>query len=425
MPMKTRYDIVHTLNEKWGACSILFILTIASVFIACQQKDSHSASSHPMSDMNMGEKTASTVDSILLHSLVLPTSFRVVSTQRSVKPELSEKLNHINAHGYISLDERRSHKVSVRISGRIEKLYIRYNLQQVKKGDKIMDLYSPELNTYQNELLFLLKTNSDQTLLDQAEEKLRLLGMPQSQINLIKKDSNTHFTVTVYSPQAGFVFFNSSSASRNDPDNAPATDGSGMNGMQVGDNLPSRDFSQGDSQLREGNYVNKGDILFWINDLQQVWGMISVPNLYEQDLTVGSKVSIVSELLRIDTMKAQINFIEPLYQPDQKFVRARVYMPNVYYQYKINSLIDAEISQANKSILIIPYSSVLFLGKRKFVWVLKETTQGNNRIYEAREVITGGARSNMIEIKTGLNPAEEVAVDAGYLVDRESFLKPQ
>ena len=97
----------------------------------------------------------------------------------------------------------------------------------------------------------------------------------------------------------------------------------------------------------------------------------------------------------------------------------------IYKKYKINSLLEAKISLDNSPFLMVPYSSVLFLGKRKIVWVLKGKTEGNNKIFEARDVITGLMHNGMIEIKTGLTLNEEIAVDAGYLLDRESLIKPE
>ena len=70
-----------------------------------------------------------------------------------------------------------------------------------------MDLYSPELNTYQEELLFLLKNDSDSILISRAKQKLRLLGVSNSQIANVEKTGRTFFTVQVYSPKSGYVFF--------------------------------------------------------------------------------------------------------------------------------------------------------------------------------------------------------------------------
>lgn len=432
--MKTRLNSVRKSQDKSRIISAALFTLSCLVFISCNQNKNNETHQHPIQDSAMGDTKCMDMSSMseivsdtsTLSSLVLPTSFQVVSSQKSVRPTLLNNVNRIKGQGYISLDERLNNKVSARISGRIEKLYVRYNLQYIRKGDKVMDLYSPELNTYQNEFLYLIKKKSDQLLIDQAEEKLRLLGIGQAQIDALKKTATPFVTLTIYSPQSGFVFFNPSTSSQKAIMNEAQPSGdNGMGKMQSSNGDRSTNYVSGNSQLREGSYINKGDVLFWINDLRQVWGIIAIANSHERELKLGSKVSMVSELYKNDTVKSAISFIEPVYQSDQKFIRARIYLSNSDYKYKINSLIEAEINVEEKSTLAVPYSSVLFLGKRKMVWVLTGVSSDNNRIYEARDVVIGIAYGDMIEIKEGLNMDEEVARDAGYLLDRESLIKPE
>ena len=363
-------------------------------------------------------------DSLKITSLVLPANYRVVSSQKSVKPVQNASMNEIKAQGYISIDERRNNKVSLRVSGRIEKLYIKYNFQYVKKGEKIMELYSPELNTYQEELIFLMNGNNDSSLTAKSEKKLRLLGVTQTQINEIKRTGNTFSTIAIYSPQGGYVFFKPSAGMSTMNNDTKNSTNSKMNSMgKVGN--PSNSSVSGYSQIREGNYVNKGDVLFWVNGLEVVWALIAVDNSHQQELKTGTKVLLVSELYKNDTISASINFIEPVYQQNQKFSMARIYLNNSDKKYKINSLLEATISLGRSYSLFVPYSSVLFLGKRKIVWVLKGKTEDKNKIFEARDVITGLMHNKMIEIKKGLSVNEEIANDAGYLLDRESLIKPE
>ncbi len=376
---------------------------------------------HNMEAMNSSDSTSSRLsDSLKIGSLVMPANYQVISSQKSVKPVKKAGTSEINARGYISLDERRNNKVSLRISGRIEKLYIKYEFQYVKKGEKILELYSPELNTYQEELIFLMKGNNDSSLALKAEEKLRLLGITQSQINDIKKTGKTFSTISIYSTQNGYVFFKPSS--RQSSMTTSATNK--MNSMSNVNNATNSVVSSND-QMREGNYVNKGDVLFWMNDLEFVWAMIAVDNSHQQELKIGSKVLLISELYKKDTISGTINFLEPVYQQNQNFIISRIYLKNSNKKYKINSLLEAKISLNNSPFLMVPYSSVLFLGKRKIVWVLKGKTEGNNKIFEARDIITGLMHNGMIEIKTGLTLNEEIAIDSGYLLDRESLIKPE
>ena len=431
--MEQRLNNIRRSQDKLGVSSIVLALFVLLVLISCKQSKrseaDHSAHDSTMSEMKgmdmSNVDSEKSRDTSALMSLVTPVNYQVISSQKSVKPTLHKDVNHFHAQGYISMDERLNNKVSARISGRIEKLYIRYNLQRVNKGDKIMEVYSPELNTYQEEFLYLLKNKSDQSLTNQAEEKLRLLGIGQEQINALAKTGVPFHTMTVYSPQSGFVFFSAPAGSqKNLMSQAQLSQQNGMGEMQSSSGTSGTSYVSENVQLREGIYVNKGDVLFWINDLQRVWGIVAAANSHSQDLKVGSRVSMVSEFYKNDTIKAEINFIEPSYQPDQKFATARIYLPNVNYKYKINSLIDAEIAASEKSILTVPSSCILFLGKRKIVWVLKGISSGHNRIYEARDVNVGPEYDDRIEIKSGLSADEEVAINAGYLLDRESLIKP-
>ncbi len=78
-----------------------------------------------------------------------PANQVVLSSQKTIKLSRNASRQTVTARGYIAFDERRNNKVAMRTSGRIEKLYIKYNYQFVKKGERIAELYSPELNTYQ------------------------------------------------------------------------------------------------------------------------------------------------------------------------------------------------------------------------------------------------------------------------------------
>ncbi len=377
-----------------------------------------------MPEMAMPDDKAAFADSLNLSSYVMPVSHQVISAQKTVMVMPADSAHVIGALGYIVPDERRNYKVSARFSGRIEKLYVRYNLQRVKKGEKILDLYSTELNTYQEELVFLLKRNSDPSLVEKAKEKLRLLGLTPAQISHIENTGETSFSIGIYSPQGGYVLFTPSSPAagmRAGGKNA------GMGGGMGGGGEPSSGASvvSGGSQIREGDYVGQGQTLFWINDLQQVWAMLAVDNRHQQALRPGMSVTLKSELYPNETIRAKLNLIEPAYQENQKFILSRVYLKNPGGRYKINSLIKAEMMPAKSNALTVPYSSVLFLGKRKIVWVLKGKTREGNKIFEARNVSVGIVSGDRVVISSGLARGEEVALDAGYLLDREGLILPE
>ena len=341
-----------------------------------------------------------------------PTNQVVLSSQKTIR--LSKKFaeNEVTASGYIAFDERRNNKVAVRTSARIEKLYIKYNYQYVKKGERIAELYSPELNTYQEEYLFLLQSGED-SLAVKAKQKLKLLGLSESQIRQVEKSTTVTHAIIITSPIDGFIRFSSEPSSE---EMKPSTS-SGM-GDASSSNAGVPVTSSG--QIREGMYVNKGQTLFVVNDCRQVWAILSVNILSQPELKIGVPVTLYSEV-QGDSINAKIDLVEPVYQDKQRFAQARIYLDNPERKLKINSLIRSKfLVQAYA--LTIPLSSVYDLGSRKIVWVKTDTNSTGIGLFEAHAVMTGMTSNNLIEIISGLNGDEEIALDAGYMLDSESIL---
>jgi Cu(I)/Ag(I) efflux system membrane fusion protein len=320
----------------------------------------------------------------------------------------------ITANGYIAFDERRNNKVSVRSSGRIERLYIKYDYQYVKKGERIADLYSPELSTYQKEYLFLLKSKED-SLITQAREKLKLLGLSESQIKQVEQSGVIASTIAISSPEDGFIRFTSDVPASGEMEETASTEMGSIQEASVAPNSPSN------SQIREGVYVSKGQTLFVVNDCRQVWAILSVDISSQGELKKGEPVMLYSEM-QTEKVKATIDFIEPAYKGKQRFTQARVYLDNPLRTFKINSLIHGELSTQTKA-LTVPLSSVYDLGSQKIVWVKMGVTSNGSGVFEPKVVMTGIATNNSIEIISGLSGEEEIALDAGYMIDSESILK--
>ena len=345
-----------------------------------------------------------------------PANQVVLSSQKTIK--LSQNLSRqtVTASGYITFDERRNNKVAVRTSGRIEKLYIKYNYQFVKKGERIAELYSPELNTYQEEYLFLLKSAED-SLAVKAKQKLKLLGLSESQIQQVENSHTVTHAITITSPIDGFIRFSIEPVSSGEM-KPSSSKGMGTMGDASSSNAEAEVTSAG--QIREGMYVNKGQTLFVVNDCRQVWAILSVNISSQVQLKKGVSVTLYSEV-QADSINANIDLVEPVYQDKQRFTQARIYLDNPGRILKINSLIKGKIS-IQSQVLTVPLSSVYDLGSRKIVWVKTGMTSGGIGLFEPHEVTIGMTIVNLIEIINGLQGDEEIALDAGYMLDSESIL---
>lgn len=356
-----------------------------------------------------------------LDAIVLPVNFSVLSSQTAIKPLRSDQEYFMAVSGIIEADERRENNVSSRVAGRIEKLFVRYNYQFVTKGEKIMEVYSPDLNTTQEELLFLLGSNTDIELLAKAEEKLRLLGITQQQLSQLKTTKQILSVISIYSSYNGYVVLGDgitstygTSAKQSIPSSSGM--GSGMNTAQPMANTTTS------PRIREGDYIGKGQTLFRVNDLQELWGTFSIDNSYLNQVRIGTPIMLTSELHPTDTIRRTISFVEPIYREGEKFLRARVYLHNERMGFPVGTFITGRIPISGVNRLLVPYSSVLFLGKRKIVWVKTGVTSGNS-IFQARDVSIGSEYDKLVEITSGLSASEEIAPDAGYMIDREGLIK--
>ncbi|HSB91474.1 MAG TPA: efflux RND transporter periplasmic adaptor subunit, partial [Flavitalea sp.] len=137
---------------------------------------------------------------------------------------------HTELYGTVGYDPRQLGVVSSFVTGRIEKLYVRYRFQPVEKGQALMEVYSPELLTAQQELLFLLKSDAtNYSLINAAKQKLQQLGMSSMQVNSVIQKQEPRNTITVYSGYAGHIH----DAGNMEPTSGMTTDESGKAELTV------------------------------------------------------------------------------------------------------------------------------------------------------------------------------------------------
>lgn len=339
---------------------------------------------------------------ISLDALVRPTNEFVVSGIPVTTIQRKEEQVEIDALGNITYDTRQVGTISSRFAGRIEKLYVKYRYQKISKGQRIMDIYSPELQTAQQNLLFLLKHDAGNiSLVQAAKEKLLLLGISSEQLQQVMRSGQPSFTITVYSNYSGHIH----EASNGSPMN---TTGSGMKDIALITEALS---------LKEGMYVQRGQAFFVVYNPGQAWAVL---NIYadNQDLVkAGNIVRVTPETQPGKDFRATINFIEPFYRKDSKTLTARVYFNNEVLKIPIGSQVKATIFGNTKNAYWLPKEAVLSLGVGSVVF--RKDGDG----FKAQKVSTGMLHKNFIQVLSGLSATDSVAVNAEYLMDSESFIK--
>ncbi|MFL5746199.1 MAG: efflux RND transporter periplasmic adaptor subunit [Niastella sp.] len=358
----------------------------------------------PICGMDLVKKTVAgeKVTDVSLNDLLRPSNQYVLSSIPTVHIQQRDEPLEITTYGFITYDTRQVGTVSSNVAGRIEKLYIKHRYQQVNKGQKLMDIYSPELLTAQQNLLFLLQHDADnQVLISAARQKLQLLGMSNPQLDQVTKSGKPVFTVSIYSAYGGHIHESSPEA------------------MQQPEQTGMKDVSllTEELQLKEGMYVTKGQNLFSIYNPSKAWAVLNIFSGQAGMVKVGDKVRIVPETAPGKDFRAAIDFMEPFYRPDSKTATARVYFNNPNMGIPIGSQVKAVIFAGARSARWLPEEAVLTLGLDKVVFIKKDDA------FIAHKIEVGIVNNHLIQVLNGLTEQDEVAANAQYLVDSESFIK--
>jgi Cu(I)/Ag(I) efflux system membrane fusion protein len=355
-------------------------------------------------DLVKVETAGNTGGDITLETLLKPTNLYVVSSIPVTAIQQGEEGMETEAFGRIAYDTREVGSISARVAGRIEKLFVRYRYQKISKGQHILDIYSPELLTAQQNLLFLLKNDPENTgMIEASKAKLLLLGMQEKQLKQVMKSGKAAMTIPVYSSYSGHIHESANTgADMKKPDgsmnNTPALTTEGLN-------------------LKEGMYLQKGQTVFSVYNPGRAWVILNVPGAKAASVALGNRVRIVPETAPDKDFRATVSFIEPYYAAESKTLTARVYFDNALLKLPIGSQVRATIFGGATYGNWLPTESVLSLGLERIAFV--KTSDG----FRAQKIETGMENNNRIQVKSGLNATDSVAVNAQYLMDSESFIK--
>jgi Cu(I)/Ag(I) efflux system membrane fusion protein len=347
------------------------------------------------------EERTSSID-INLESLLKPTNEFVVSAIPVTTIQKKEEQIEIDALGNIAYDTRQVGSISSRVSGRIEKLYVRFRFQKINKGQRILDIYSPELMTAQQNLLFLLRNDPENIIFIQAaKEKLLLLGMSTIQVQQVIQSGKPSLTIAVYSNYSGHIH----EASRDGKMNREP-------GAMKDISLITEELT-----LKEGMYLQKGQSIFTVYNPDKAWAILNIFGESQSLVKTGNAVRIIPETAPGKDFRATIDFMEPFFREDSKTLTARVYFDNATLKIPIGSQVRAVIFGNAKEAYWLPKDAVLSMGLDKLVF--KRSKDG----FKAGKVNTGITHKNHIQVLSGLSETDSVAVNAQYLMDSESFIK--
>ena len=285
-----------------------------------------------------------------------------------------------SAVGRIEPDERRFYAVQTRIPGFVERLSVRAVGDPVSKGQKIAEIYAPELLAAQQEYLALLdlkNIDSDNALKQAARNRLKLLGMSEGEIAAITKTGKSSPRFGVYAPASGIL-------------------------TELG--------------VREGGQLMAGSSLIQISDLSQVWMIAEVPERDAVRLKLGIAADVQLQSLPGEVFKGKVGYLYPMLNDTSRTLQVRIELPNKGNRLRPGMYANVEFTGQTHEALSVPTESIIATGKRKVV-IVKEANG-----YRPVEIKTGQERDSSTEILSGLAEGEDVVVSGQFLIDSEASL---
>lgn len=311
---------------------------------------------------------------------------------RSEAATLRSLSHGVHAVGRIEVDERLSHTIAPKFEGWIDKLYVNTTGQAVKRGQPLMDVYSPDLVSTQNEYFIARQGEASmrhatpearESMKQLAEASLARLNnwdISAGQLQDLSKSSNARRTLTFRAPFSGIVI---------------------------------------EKKAVQGMRFMPGDVLYQIADLSSVW---IVADVFEQDLSLvrpGENARATLNAYPGKAFSARVSYVYPTLNPQTRTVPVRLELANPGGLLKPGMYADVELSTpAGGKVLTVPTSAVIYSGKNQTVLV--ELAPGR---FEPRQVKLGMQGGDYVEVLEGLAEGEKVVVSANFLIDSESNLK--
>jgi Cu(I)/Ag(I) efflux system membrane fusion protein/cobalt-zinc-cadmium efflux system membrane fusion protein len=312
-----------------------------------------------------------------------------IKTEKVQVKQLSSK---VVTNGVLQTNETSEYIVTTRINGWVEKLYVNYTGQKISKGSKLMDVYSPELVSAQQELLTALSyqnsvnesslesiRESGTELVKNAMRKLELLEVPDSEIKRLIETKEVKTFITLYAHNSGTVL---------------------------------------EKNIVDGQKVMSGMPLLKLADLSTLWLMADI---YEYELTkikIGSKASITFIFLPGKIYEGKVSFIYPTLDPKSRTVKIRIELNN---QGELKPSMFANITIEGKDLgtkPVVPESAIIRSGLKDVVII----SLGDGK-FKPQQVQLGGYADGYYQVLSGLSKGNIIVTSAQFLIDSESNLK--
>jgi membrane fusion protein, copper/silver efflux system len=325
-------------------------------------------------------------------TVIIPQDKQVLAGIRTAIVERKSLTRDIRTTAQIVADESRISHVHVKVGGYIDRVFVDYVGQLIKKGEPLFTLYSPDLVSTQEEYLIAKRGNATlgaapfkdvaqgaQSLLESTRQRMKLWDISDEQIKKLDDTGKVERDITFYSPVTGFV-----------------TD--------------RKAFPQ--------TSVTPDTELYTVSDLSSVW---ATADIYEYEVPfvhVGQQVRFSLSYYPGKSYSGKISYIYPTVDPQTRTVKVRVDIPNPDFLLKPQMFADAQLKVNYGVQILVPQEAVLDSGKEQQVFVVRD-----GGAFEPRRVTLGPAIDGNVAVLSGLKPGEKIVTSGNFLIDSESHMK--
>lgn len=317
---------------------------------------------------------------------------QVLAGVRTAVAERKSMAREIRTTAQIVADETRIAHVHVKVAGFIDKVYVDFVGQLVKKGQPLFTLYSPDLVSAQEEYLIAKRGNStlgnapfqeisqgSQSLLQSAKERLKLWDISEDQIKELDETGKVNKYTTFYSPITGFVT---------------------------------------DRKVFPQTSVTPDTELYTVSDLSTVWANADIYEFEVPFVHLGQRISFTLSYYPGKAYSGNISYIYPTVDPQTRTIKVRVQIRNPGFVLKPQMFADAHLSVDYGAKIFVPQEAVLNSGTEQHVFVVHE-----GGTFEPRKITLGPVVDGNVAILSGLKAGETIVVSGNFLIDSESGLK--
>ena len=292
---------------------------------------------------------------------------------RSEPATLRPVVRKVRMPGTVKLDERRVAIVSMRADSFIERVENVTTGDHVKKGQRLLEVFSPDVNAAAAQLI----SNPGY---EGSRRRLENLNVPADVIAEMERTRKVPLTIAWTAPRDGIVL---------------------------------------ERNVTDGMKAASGQVLFRLADISTIWVLADIPEQDIGSVSMGGEVAIRARSLPGRTFPGRIAQIYPQVNTETRTVRVRIEIANGDSALLPEMYADVDVNGGSGSpVLAVPDSALIDTGTRQVVIVDK----GDGR-FEPRDVKVGRRGEDFVEVLGGIEEGDWVVVSANFLIDAESNLK--